>query len=176
MIARRALSYRTNYPTANDRAEIENYIATAKARRAALEEVRRVVVPTIDAVIARMRAAYPEFARFHAAGFEKGHRDLVLVTNMAANSMFLGEHQTYDEMFAEWYRKILKAVHISPQFLRDTFTAWIEELDLALSAETFALLKPHAQHLADYLTQVPVPAKDETGRRLALPAPKGVRA
>jgi len=173
MLSRVLLRYQTPYPTASERAEIESYLATTKARRSALDEVRRTVVPIIDKVIARMRLAYPQFAKFHGQGFEKGHRDLVLLTNMAANAMFLGEHETLDDMFTEWYRIVLKAVHISPQFMKDTFTAWIEELKNSLSDEAFALMRPHAEHLSNYLTQIPVPAKDETGERRPLPQSTG---
>jgi hypothetical protein len=165
MISRTVLRYQTAYPTAEERAAIENYLATAKARRAALDDLRRGTVRIIDKVIVRMRAAYPQFARFHGQGFEKGHRDLVLLTNMAGNAMFLGEHDTLDDMFTEWYRTVLKAVHISPQFMKDTFAAWLDELRAGLSDESFALLRPHAEHLAAYLSQIPVPARDETGER-----------
>ncbi len=173
MLSRIVLRYRTPYPTAQERLEIEGYLATTKARRAAHDEVRQVVVAAIDQVIARMRAAYPQFAKFHGNGFEKGHRDLVLLTNMATNAMFLGEHDTLDEMFTEWYRTVLKAVHISPQFMKDTFTVWLEELKNFLSEEAFSLLRPHAEHLANYLAQIPVPAKDETGERRPLPQSTG---
>jgi hypothetical protein len=165
MLSQIVLRYKTAYPTAEERVAVENYLATAKARRAALEEVRRAVVRIIDKVIVRMRAAYPQFAKFHGQGFEKGHRDLVLLTNMAANAMFLGEHETLDDMFTEWYRTVLKAVHISPQFMKDTFAAWLDELRAGLTDESFALLRPHAEHLSAYLSQIPVPARDETGER-----------
>jgi hypothetical protein len=145
-----------------------------RARRAALEELRRAAVPVVDRVIARMRAAYPQFAKFHPQGFEKGHRDLVLLTNMCANATFLGEHDTLDETFTEWYRTVLKSVHVSPQFMADAFAAWLEELEAALSAEAFAVTRPHAEHLAHYLTQIPVPAKDETGERRPTAAPEAM--
>lgn len=175
MLSRIVLRYRTPYPTAQERSDIEGYLATSKARRAALDEVRRAVVPVIDRVIARMRVAYPQFAKFHGQGFEKGHRDLVLLTNMAANAMFLGEHETLDEMFTEWYRSVLKSIHVSPQFMKDTFAAWVEELRNGLSDEAFALMRPHAEHLTDYLTQIPVPARDETGERRPLPQSTGAQ-
>jgi hypothetical protein len=167
MISRIVLRPTAAYLTASERSDIENYLATAKARRAAVEEIRRQVVPVIDRVIARQRGMYPQFARFHPQGFEKGHRDLVLLTNMAANAMFLGEYDTLDDMFTEWYRTVLKGTHLAPQFLRDTFTHWLEELEAQLSDETFALLRPHAEHLATYLSNVPVPARDETGERVS---------
>jgi hypothetical protein len=175
MLSRIVLQYRTPYPTPQERSDIEGYLATVKARRLALDEVRRAVVPVIDRVIARMRVAYPQFTKFHGQGFEKGHRDLVLLTNMAANAMFLGEHYTLDEMFTEWYRTVLKGVHLSPQFMKDTFTAWIEELGNALTDESFALLRPHVEHLSTYLTQIPVPARDETGERRPLPQSSGAQ-
>lgn len=171
MISRIVLRSKTAYPTADERAAVENYLATVKARRAALDEVRRVAVPVIDKVIVRMRAMYPQFAKFHAQGFEKGHRDLVLLTSMCANAMFMGEHDTLHDMFTEWYRTVLKAVHVSPQFLKDTFAAWLDELRAGLSDESFALMRPHAEHLSEYLSQVPVPAKDETGERRATAQP-----
>ncbi len=170
MLSRTLLRSKTAYLTAAERTEIENYLATAKARRAALDDIRKVTLPAIDKVIARMRSGYPHFAKYHAQGFEKGHRDLVLLTNMAANAMFLGEHETLDEMFTEWYRTVLKAVHVSPQFMQDTFTCWLEELKNHLPDESFGLLKPHAEHLSEYLSQIPVPAKDETGERRPIPA------
>lgn len=166
MISRIVLRLKTPYPTAKDRAEIENYLATAKARRAALDELRRATGPAIDAVITRMRGLYPQFAKFHPAGFEKGHRDLVLLTNMAGNAMFLGEHETLDDMFTVWYRTVLKGVHISPQFMKDTLSIWREELEARLSDEAYALLRPHTDHLATYLGDLPVPARDETGERV----------
>jgi len=174
MLARLVLSYKTPYPTASERAEIENYLATVKARRTALDEVRRVAVRVIDNVIARMRVAYPQFAKFHAYGYEKTHRDLGLITSLTANAMFLGEYETLDEMFTEWFRTIMKSVHISPQCLKDVYTAWIEELQANLSEDSFALLRPFAEHMRDYLIQVPVPAKDETGERRPMPPANGV--
>jgi hypothetical protein len=170
MLARLVLEYRTPYPTPDERQQIENYLATVKVRRAALEEIRRVVTTVIDRVIQRMREAYPEFAKYHGHGFEKGHRDLVLLTNMTANAMFIGEYQTLDEMFTEWYRTILKAGHLSPFFVRDTFAVWREELQAALSDESYALLRPFAEHVSEYLTRIPVPPRDETGRRLPIPS------
>lgn len=173
MISQTVLRSKSPYLTQKERADIENYLATAKARRTAIDEVRRVTTPVIDRVIARMRMAYPQFAKYHPQGFEKGHRDLVLLTNMAANAMFLGEHETLDDMFTEWYRTILKSVHISPQFMNDTFKAWLEELRAGLPEEAFDLLRPHAEHLAGFLSNIPVPARDETGERRPLPQSNG---
>ncbi len=173
MISNIILRAKTPYPTAKDRTNIENFLATAKARRAAFDDIRRLVIPIIDQVIARMRQAYPQFAKFHGQGFEKGHRDMVLLTNMAANAMFLDDLDTLDDMFTEWYRTILKAVHLSPQFLKDTYNAWLEELEIHLPSEAFALLAPYARHLANTLVNIPVPARDETGERRPLPQASG---
>jgi hypothetical protein len=53
--------------------------------------------------------------------------------------------------------------------VRPTLAVWREELQAALSDEAYALLRPVADHLAEYLTRIPVPPKDETGKRLPVP-------
>ena len=157
------------YPTAEERAAVEHYLATADTRRAALDEVRGAAGPVADAVIAGMRTHYPQFGRHRSAGFEKGRRDIVLLTYMAGNAMFLGEHDTLDDMFTHWYKTILKGVHMSPQFMRDTFAFWQVHLKAHLSAAAWGLLRPHTEHLAAVLSDLPVPARDETGYRQAVP-------
>lgn len=173
MISRVILKQRTPYLPAKDRAEIESYLATVKARRAALDEVRKAAVPVVDRVIARMRAMYPQFAKFHQFGFEKGHRDLVLLTYMAGNAMFLGEHETLADMFTVWYKTILKSVHVNAQFMRDTMTLWLQELQSQLSDEAYALMRPHVEHLSETLSDLPVPVKDEVGERRINTEPLG---
>ena len=165
MIARLLNRLDAAYPSADDRAAVDSYLATADARRAALDEVRRAAGPVAEQIIAGMRTKYPQFARHRTNGFEKGQRDMALLTNMAGNAMFLGEDDTLDDMFTHWYKTILKGVHMSPQFLRDTFDLWLAALRGQLSAGAFALLRPHAEHLAAVLSDVPVPARDETGPR-----------
>jgi hypothetical protein len=168
VISRTLLRYDHRYPTAKERADLTGYLATARARRSALEEVRRSAVKVADDVIADVRRMYPQFGKIRPQGFDKGHRDVVLLTHMAANAMFLGETDTLDDMFTVWYRSILKAVHVSPQFLADTFDRWRASLGRNLSPDTFALLRSYTDHLAAALTDVPVPAADEVGDRRPL--------
>ena len=108
---------------------------------------------------------YPQFQRYHAQGFDKGVRDIELVTCMTANAMFLGEHETLDDMFTQWYWSILKALHISPQFMRDTFQQWRAALKAHLSEEAFLLMRPYAEHMSEKLSDLPVPVRDESGPR-----------
>lgn len=165
MIARILLRTDNRYPTARERAELSAYAATARARRAALQEVRSAAPRIVDDLISALKPMYPQFAAIRPQGFDKGHRDMVLVTHMAANAMFLGETETLDETFTVWYRSILKAVHVSPQFLVDSFALWRSALERHLSPDTYALLRPYTDHLASALADIPVPAQDETGQR-----------
>ncbi|WP_439621908.1 hypothetical protein [Gemmata sp.] len=153
------------YPSAEDRSKIESYLATVEGRRAALDEVRHQAGPVADRVMAGIRARYPQFARYRPTGYDKGHRDMVLLSNMVGNATFLGEHESLDDMFTHWYKTILKAAHMSPQFMRDTFALWHEALKACLSPAAWGLVRPHAEHLAEILTDLPVPARDETGER-----------
>lgn len=168
MISRTLLRMDSRYPTPKERADLTGYLATARARRSALEEVRRSAVKVVDDLMADVRRMYPQFGKIRPQGFDKGHRDMVLVTHMAANAMFLGETDTMDDMFTHWYRSILKSVHVSPQFLADSFGRWRASLERNLSPDTFALLRPYADHLSAVLTDVPVPAADEVGERRPL--------
>lgn len=166
MIFRTILQSRTPYLTAQERSDIDKYLADVKGRRSALEELRRNAGRIVDRSVTRIRAMYPMMGRFHNNGYEKTKRDMGLVTNLTTNAMFLGEHETLDEMFTEWFRTILKSVHLSPQLIADSYAIWIEEIRDAVSEETFALIRPHAEHVAAYLAQIPVPARDEVGERV----------
>lgn len=168
MLSRTLLRMDNRYPTAKERSALQAYLATARARRSALEEVRRSAVKVIDDLMAGIRRMYPQFGKVRPQGFEKGHRDLVLLTHMAANAMFLGETDTLDDMFTHWYKTMIKGVHMSPQFLTDTFVLWRESLERNLSPDTFSLMRPPVEHLTAILTDIPVPATDETGERRAL--------
>ena len=155
------------YPTPKERADVESYLATAQARRLALEEVRQHSARIVDDLMVGIRRLYPQFGKHRPQGFDKGHRDMVLLTQMTANAMFLGETDTIDDMFTHWYKSILKAVHLTPQFLDDTFRLWSESLRANLSPPTFALIRPFAEHMAGQLAKVPDPATDEVGSRRA---------
>lgn len=167
MISRTLLRMDNRYPTAKERSDLQSYLATARARRSALEEVRRSAVKVTDNLMAAIRRMYPQFAKHRPQGFDKGHRDMVLLTHMTANAMFLGETDTIDDQFTHWYKTILKGVHLTPQFLTDTYAMWLDSLERNLSPDTFALIRPVAQHLAAALTDLPVPATDEVGERRA---------
>lgn len=153
------------YPSAEDRSRIEHYLATVDGRRAALDEIRRNADPVSDKVMAGIRARYPQFARYRPTGYDKGRRDMSILTYMVGNAMFLGEDESLDDMFTHWYKTILKAAHMSPQFMRDTFQLWQEAMRSLLSPAAWSLVRPHAEHLSDLVSDLPVPARDETGER-----------
>jgi hypothetical protein len=166
MIHRLLLRIDNRFVSSKERGEIETYLGTVRERRAALDEIRERAVPLVDDLMTAIRRLYPEFSKHRPQGYDKGHRDMVLLTQIAANAMFLSDTDSYDEMFTYWYRSILKSVHVSPQFLADTFALWRECLRRHLTAETFMLLAPYANHFATVLSDVPDPSKDETGRRM----------
>ncbi len=154
------------YLNSSERNELKGYIGTLRSRRSAYDEIRKKIQPIVEGVIADMRQLYPDYQRIRPQGFEKGTRDIGLLTQIAANMMLLEATEFYDRMFTEWYRTILKSVHMSPQFLQDTFKSWRVHLEAVLTPDSFALLRPYSQHLSDYVANVPVPVKDETGRRV----------
>lgn len=168
MISRTLLRMDNRYLTTKERADLTAYLATARVRRSALEEIRRNAVRVADDLMGSIRRMYPQFGRIRPLGYDKGHRDMVLLTHMAANAMFLGETDTLDDQFLVWYSTILKGVHMTPQFMTDTMTLWRDSLERALNPDVFALLRPVVEHISTRLTGIPETAKDEIGERLAL--------
>jgi hypothetical protein len=49
--------------------------------------------------------------------------------------------------------------------MTDAFALWMQSMQRNLSAETFDLLRPAAEHMVGILTQLPDPPKDEVGPR-----------
>jgi hypothetical protein len=157
----------SRYLNAKERTGIKAYLASMRARRTAYDEIRGATPKIVDALIVEMRKAYPQFVKIRPKGFEKGTRDMGLLTQIAANMMLFEDTEFYDHMFTEWFRTILKAVHVSPQFLLDTFKYWHQQMEKNLTPDCYSMVRPYTQHISDYLTNIPVPVKDETGRRIA---------
>jgi hypothetical protein len=161
------------YPSADDRAAIEQYLATTESRRAALDEIRPLIGPVADYVVQGMQARYPQFARYRSTGFDKIHRDITMITALAGNAMFLAEDETTDDMFTVWFKTILKGAHGPPQFMRDGLGFWQDGLRTRLSPAAWGLLRPHVEHMTEVLTDLPVPARDEIGERRMAAAGRG---
>ncbi|MEZ6140606.1 MAG: hypothetical protein R3B84_08550 [Zavarzinella sp.] len=160
------------WPTQKEKADLQAYLSTTKSRRAALDEIVANADTVADSVVREIRAMYPQFSKFHGSGYEKGKRDVALLTNITANCMFLGESETIDHQFTIWYRTILKSVHVTPQFMADTLHSWQRHLDTALSSEAYSLMKPYIHHFIDLLTDFAVPARPEVGDRVSQTARK----
>lgn len=154
------------YLAFRERAEIESYLLTVRQRRLALAELRGRTSVIADVVVSELKRRYPEFTRNRPQGFEKGRRDIALLTAFAGNAMFLGETESMDEQFTHWYRSILRSVHLSPGFMGDTFDAWLAGLRNELSDEAFILLMPAVKHLVGILSDLPAPVRNEDGQRL----------
>jgi hypothetical protein len=154
------------YPSPQEKAELQAYVATLKRRRSALEEVRKIADTVAVEVTDEMHRRYPRVKAYHPHNIEKSKRDVGLLSNIAANCMFLGETDTYDDQFLVWYRTILKSVHLTPGFLRELFEVWEQRLAKHLTEEAWALLRPAAHHMATYLAQIPEPAVPEVGERV----------
>jgi len=167
MISRTLLRMDNRYPKAKERSDLLTYVSSAGGRRIALEEVRRKTGVAIDEVMSEVRKMYPQFGQYRPRGFDKGHSDMCLLTAMTANAMFLGETDTVDDQFVYWYQSILKSVHLSPQFLADSFRLWKEALRRHLTSDSFKLMEPFVQHMIAVLSDIPDPAKDEVGERLS---------
>lgn len=167
MLKRLILQMDERYPTATERREVLNYLSTARKRRKAIEELRKVSDSVADDVIAGMRRIYPELEKYKKYGFDKGRRDVQLLTHLTAHSMLLGEADTIDEQFLIWYYTIIRASKVTPLFMAETMRLWRDSLASRLTPDSFDLFKPFADHVSRVLTQLPDPAIPMVGEHCA---------
>jgi hypothetical protein len=155
------------YPSAQERQELLNYLSTARKRRNAVEEIRKVSGFVADDVVKGMRQLYPDLEKYKKFAFDKIQRDVQLLTHLTAHSMFLGESETIDDQFLIWFYTIFRAAKFTPLFVADALRIWLDGLEKRLSPDAFALYRPFAEHVVDVLTQIPDPAVPMVGPRVS---------
>lgn len=155
------------YPSAQERQELLNYLSTARKRRNAVEEIRKISGSVAEDVVVGMRKLYPDLEKFKKYAFDKIQRDVQLLTHLTAHSMFLGESDTIDDQFLIWFYTIFRAAKFTPLFVEDAMRIWLSSLQKRLTPDAFALYKPFAEHVAEVLTQIPDPALPMVGARVA---------
>ena len=165
MIADLLLRLPNRYPTAAERTRATDYLATVPARLAAFEELRVTQKAVIAEVIAEYAKLYPRFNQYHPAAWDKATRDMEHYVVFCANAVVLGETDALDNSWLHWFRTILKAVHMTPQFMHDAFRLWDAASKRQLSPATYALMKPVLDHMAKRLCDLPEPARAEVGDR-----------
>ena len=152
---------RDRLPTPAERDRLAGYAATARHRLAALREVEGAERPIIEATLDALKLLYPNFARYHAAGWDKGYRDVQLLLAFMARSMMLDDPRLYEDQVLTWCRTIFKSLNFTPKFLRDSYTLLRDEVRRRVTPRAFTFLEPYLDHTIVYLSDIPEPARPE---------------
>ncbi len=154
-------SLSNRYPTADERDRLTEYAATVRGRLAAVQELDKIERDVIEAAIGQIKEHYPNFTRYHAVGWEKGYRDMQLLLQFMAKSMYLDDPKLLDDQVLTWTRTIFKSLNFTPKFLRDSYTILREAVRARAKPRTFALMEPYLTHTIQYLSDIPEPTRPE---------------
>lgn len=145
------------YFTSDEEAKVLKFAQTLPARFQAAAKVKAAEEPIVKSVIERMKQLYPNMARYHAAGWEKAHRDVQLVLRYNVQAMVCNDLQALEDKLLFWLRTILKSVNLTPKFIADTYVLLTQSCRDALPAEAFQLLEPALSRTLSVLSDVPEP-------------------
>jgi len=152
---------RDRYPTVEERDGMIEYASTVRARLTAVQELDKVERDVIELTLQKTKILYPNFVRYHAAGWEKGYRDMQLLLQYMAKAMYLDDAKYYDDAVLIWVRSIFKSLNFTPKFLRDSYTILKDAVRAKVKPRTFALMEPYLTHTIDYLSDIPEPFRPE---------------
>lgn len=152
---------RDRFPTAAERDALVEYAATVRDRQAAAADLEAIGDAAVEDCMQKMMQLYPSVPRYHTAGFEKGYRDNRILLTYAGRSMLLNDQQLLDDQVLVWVRTLFKSFNFTPKFLRDNFTLLREAVRRRAKPRTYALAEPFLTHIADFLSDIPEPAKPE---------------
>ena len=111
----------------------------------------------VKEVIELLKAKYPNMGRYHADGWEKGYRDMQLVLRYMVRAMILEDVQDLDDKLLYWFRTILRAVNLTPKFIKDAYELLRQVCQRQLPADVFQRLDPVIVHTISVLSDFPEP-------------------
>jgi hypothetical protein len=125
------------------------------AAKAVEQKEREAVQWTLD----ELKKKYPNFAGQHDRGWEKGFRDMQLVTRYLVQGMLMDDLDVASEKLLYWMRTITACFGLTQQFHRDSYTLLRDAFKARLPADAYALMAPHFERTIEVLTDIPEPYK-----------------
>ncbi|MGL4464328.1 MAG: hypothetical protein ACRC1K_19425 [Planctomycetia bacterium] len=148
----------SRYLSREEQEGVLKYADSLRVRFEASREVERHEEAAVRAALDRLKGRYPNFARYHDQGWEKGVRDMQLVVRYMAQSMVMDDTEVAVHKLYLWLRTIIASLGMTTQFMRDAYTLLKESFQERLSRQTFAMMEPHFDRAIDVLSDFPEPA------------------
>jgi hypothetical protein len=142
----------------DDQRQLLDYAKSLPKRFQVMRLVESREQDIAEAAIEQMQELYPNFEYYHENGWEKGVRDLGLVLRCNVQAMLMDDVEVNKDKLLSWFRTLNENLSLSPQFVRDCYTALLEACRGMLPADAFALLEPHLRLNVEYLSDFPEPA------------------
>lgn len=108
--------------------------------------------------IEKMKPRYPGYEKFHAKGWDRGARDLQLVTRYVVQSMVLDDATVMEDKLLYWMRTMLSGVDLTPQFIADAYELLMEGFRDKLPQDAFEMVEPFLARAREILSDIPEPA------------------
>jgi hypothetical protein len=153
-----ALASEGRYFAPAERQEALAFATTLPARFQVSDEIEHHESAIVQSVIEEMQKRYPNFAKQHEQAWAKAFRDLVLVLRFDVQAMVCDEIRWLDEKVLFWLRTMLVAGNFTPKFNHDCFTLLREQVQLRVSPDAFAWMKPFLDRNVEVLSDIPEPA------------------
>jgi hypothetical protein len=148
----------SRYLTRDEMKEILSYTTSIPQRFKVAGQVEAKENDLVRSVIEYVKPRYPNMERFHPRPWERGARDVRLVLRHAVQAMIADDVSGLEERLLFWLRSIFAGVDLTPQFVRDTFSALEQAVKTQLPPEVETLLGPVLARVTEVLSDFPEPA------------------
>jgi hypothetical protein len=145
------------YLTAEERGRALAFAYALPQRVRAGEEVEAHEDAVVDATCTALRESHPQFGRVHPQAWDRLAHDLRLVLRADVRAMLADDANALDNYALHYVRSIWAAYHVTPTFARDACQLLSENLQAALTAESFAALDPFLARNREVLGGIPEP-------------------
>jgi hypothetical protein len=131
------------YISKNEQQQIKEYIDSLEARFAAAAELESKEKEIVDATTADVMRAFPDLTKKYEAPEAKSQEDLSLTLRYCALAMIRNDQQFLDDALLSWFKTILSGLGFSGQFIKDSYTALVENTKQRVEPQTWELLEPY---------------------------------
>lgn len=152
------------YLLQSERERILEYAQSVHGRLALEREIERCESRVLDATMRVVRERYPDLDEVQDDGYENTSRDLQLTMRCVAQAALIDDVSYLSDKLLLAHRQVLRALGLTPDFVRDVYTTLRVEMKNALSETAFAFAKPFLDEVVEVLCDFTPPLVERVGR------------
>lgn len=152
------------YLLQSERERILQYAQSVHGRLALEQEIERSESRVLDATMRAVRERYPQLEESQEQGYENTSRDLQLTMRCVAQAALIDDVQYLSDKLLIAHRQVLRALGLTPDFVKDVYSTLRDEMKNALSEIAFDFAKPFLDEVVEVLSDFAPPAIARIGR------------